>query len=196
MQEIFDGTDLIIESKEHYAILSKCVKGADEVLIASFGLYAGILADGRDVTEWGHKYDNLVHKFLDRLRNIKSVKILIGLPVLTYCTPDDQPKCPHCEVKHIRYLERLLHTTQHWPDFEWKVAQDLHLKFCGMFKKGVPIGGLIGSRNLTDSSWFDISFKMPPVQLQKMRVYFLDRFNECERVTSALIEKLEGDLVG
>ena len=193
MEDIFKGSNLILDLKEHYKTLSDFATEADEVLIASYGLYAGILGDGRDTTEWGYKYQNATHQFLDVIRDIDNVNIVIGLPPLIYC--DENNKCADCEKKYISNLERLLHTSQHWPSFNWRFTEELHMKFFGMFADEVPIGGLIGSRNLSDSTWFDVSFKLSGDELLKLREYFLNVFEKCEDVTRESIEKIEDKIL-
>ena len=194
MNDIFQGTNIILDLQEHYKTLSNFATGADEVLIASYGLYAGILHDGRDTTEWGYKYSNATHEFLDGLKDTPNVKILIGLSPLTYCDVDK--RCSDCETKYISQLERLLHTAEHWPKFSWAFTEELHMKFFGMFTAGAPIGGLIGSRNLSDSTWFDVSFKLAGDELLKLRTYYLEVFSGCRPVTHEEIEKVENKILG
>jgi hypothetical protein len=138
----------------HQHILKYAELNPDTVFIATFGLYAGILDDGRDVTSWT---TNKSHEILDIIEaHCSKVYVLVGIPSLIFC--DKGKKCVDCVEKYIKYCDRIVKTAQHWPSFKWKFSQNNHSKYCGFMKSGKPIGAIVGGRNFTDSDWADVSF--------------------------------------
>ena len=70
---------LLLTTEDHFKFLNECVdQKPDKVLIATYGLYAGIQPDGSDSREWGDKYRSETRELLERMRNIKDVRILVG----------------------------------------------------------------------------------------------------------------------
>jgi hypothetical protein len=179
---------IVIDTDKHYEALTDYAQKSDEIFIATYGLYAGITGDGRDVTEWGPKYRNRAHELLDAIRKIPKVEILIGLPTLIYC--DKAKQCKHCEEKHIGYLERLWHTAQNWEDFNWKIAFSMHMKYFGFYAGGKPVGGISGGRNLSDSEWFDISFRLTKTEVKTLRTEFRRVFDEAATLTQNAVERI------
>jgi hypothetical protein len=127
------------------------------VLIGSYSIYAGILKDGRDTTEWDDaKYGNLIHEFLDELdRNNCDTKILIGVPHFPTCYKG----CPNCRYKKVSLLKRLYFTAKKWDNFDWKFHDSSHLK-CVLFsfEDGRRVS-VMGGRNLSCSTWEDFSLE-------------------------------------
>lgn len=143
---------------DHFEYLSQLVsKGPKGVFLASFGMYAGILHDGRDTTTFGKNYQSLTRLFLDSIKNTPNVKLLIGLADYKSC--NGKISCEHCERGYIYQMIRLLNHQELYSNFKWKVACKMHVK-CSLFFYDSEISGVIGGRNLNDSDSFDMTFSI------------------------------------
>jgi hypothetical protein len=179
---------IITSSEEHYKALAEISKKADRCEISTFGIYTGIVSDGRDMTEFGGKYGNLAHQFLDLLEGF-DVKVLIGMPALIYCDKDDK-KCKNCEIKFISYLERINHTAKHWKDYDWRIVDDMHMKYIGFYKGNKPVGGISGGRNLSDSQWDDVSIILTKKEVEFFHDHFGKIFSRSAAITDNAINKI------
>lgn len=147
--------------KENDDFSNRLVEIAQEspvsALIGSYSIYAGILKDGRDTTEWNDaKYQNKVHEFFDVLsENNCETKMLIGVPFFPTCYKG----CPNCRYKRVSLLKRLYFTSKKWDGFEWKFHDSSHLK-CALFTfdDGREVS-VLGGRNLSCSTWEDFSME-------------------------------------
>jgi hypothetical protein len=156
---------LLISSQDHFQYLNDCLdQSPDSVTVASYGLYAGILPDGRDVTTFGKKFESQTRNLMERMRTIHTVRMLIGLYEFKSCK--GKLPCLDCEKKYALDLIRHLNHAEAFPEFQWKVTSNSHIK-CILFSKrmieangGLRLMGLAGSRNFTDSSWEDISVSL------------------------------------
>jgi len=150
--------DLLMSLEDHFQYLDDLVQRKPKaVLITSFGIYAGIASDGRDITSFGEKYRSKTRDFLESLRSISDVRILIG--VATYKSCKNNQFCYDCEKSYLYQLIRLINHRNYFPDFKWKVINNSHLKCVLFFYDNNEILGVVGGRNLNDSSWVDASFK-------------------------------------
>lgn len=147
---------VFITWEQHLEYLKKLTtENPQRVAIATFNVYAGVLHDGADVTEWGEKYSNDAHQLLDLIKPVKDVRILVGMPPLILC----KKGCMECIEKHYKWSMRLDQHAQKWPKFQWKYAEDFHLK-CYLFDYGTTIKGVIGGRNLSPSNWVDVTIAL------------------------------------
>lgn len=149
---------LFITLEEHFEYLAELVSRKPKgVFIASFGVYAGITFDGRDTTTWGAKYHLHTRDFLESLRPIPNVKLLIGIPDYKSCR--GKIACQHCEIGYIYQMSRLMNHGELFPEFKWKAATQAHAK-CILFFFDKEILGVAGGRNLNDSNSVDATFEI------------------------------------
>jgi hypothetical protein len=173
---------ILASEEKYFEYLHSLIRGATNCYISTFGVYAGILADGRDVTEYGGKYQNSVHELLDALAKINT-KILVGLPPLIYC--DWQKRCPDCEENHLARLKRVALTANHWPSIEWKILPRLHMKLVCVYKRSKPVGGIVGGRNLSNSKWQDLSISLQTSHVRKFKNHFMQIYHSADKVNCA-----------
>jgi len=157
---------LLVTLDDHYKELIKLAHKAEVVNIFTFGIYAGILDDGRDTTEWGPKFRNQTHEFLDLLVELKcDTTITVGVPWFNSCTKEEV--CIDCISKFRAGLTRINNTVKHWDgDFDWFFTSKLHAKAFLFFDEENPVGVVTGGRNLCDSTWDDLSFTLPMKQVE------------------------------
>ena len=160
-----------------------------EVVIASFNVYAGILHDGDDCHEWGGKYRNNVHELLDSLADAK-VSLLVGIPLFRPC----KPACEECLEAHCKQANKLVKHSEKWPHFDWRFTESFHLKCCIFYYSKGSIG-VTGGRNLTDSSWTDMSMVMNEKQTAQARKLFNQMWAKSKEVTQENIDAIIEDEV-
>lgn len=142
----------------HYSSLNRYLdEHPNKVTIASYGIYAGITFANEDTAEWGDKYQLATRSFINRLKSVNNVRILVGISEYRSCKNDNP--CLDCEKQYVKSLIRLLNHAEKFDYCEWKMMYDLHLKCC-VFENGDNIKGICGGRNLSDSSWNDVSIEM------------------------------------
>ncbi len=160
-----------ITEDQHFSRLMYEVKGGlDNVCIATYNIYAGIGAGGKDLTKGR---SNKVREFLNLLKKSKKVKILVGLPKKHPAESDNDFR--------IR-KQRLLDTTKHFPSFDWRFVTDSHLK-CYVFEKRKSICCISGGRNLSDSKYTDVSFVVPRKAAHKIKSLFSRVFTGAKKIT-------------
>jgi len=171
--------------ESHINGLLKLVGGNPQlVMVATYNVYAGILHDGDDSHEWGGKYENETHDFLDRLNKVPEVKILVGFPALKLC----KENCEDCIKQQYKLAMRLDQHRKKWPNFEWRYSENFHLKCYLFYYKGGYIG-IGGGRNLSSSDWTDVSFILDPRQVQGVREIFDNSWKNAKPITMANLEK-------
>lgn len=173
---------LLITPKEHITYLRDCVNRTPKhTIFASFGLYAGIDMYGRDIHSWGGEYTNATRELLESMRPLKDVKIIIG--VTDYSSCKDNKYCKDCEVKYAKNLIRLLNHVEIFPEFKWKFSTSLHLK-AYLFVYDKSVSGVAGGRNLTNSSWEDVSFTLSVEQFKVLYDRTIKVWGEARDLTS------------
>lgn len=151
---------LFLDHADHSRFLfDRASEKPDRVLISSFGIYAGISFSGQDTTTWGEKYRLATRDLLEIMRTLPDVKMLIG--VADYRSCKYNAYCRDCETTYAKNLLRLAFHAELFPEFEWRVSTQLHLK-CALFYYGDVIKGVAGGRNLTDSNWADVTIELSP----------------------------------
>lgn len=187
---------MFIPNADHYDFLNKCVDAEPEhTLIATFGIYAGITYDGRDSTEWGSEWGLNTRNLITKLQELDNVQFLVG--VTNYRSCKGKIPCIDCEKQYVRSLFRLVFHAEKFPEFEWRITTDLHLK-CSLFfydRDCTPskAKGVAGGRNFTDSSWADVTFELSAKQIEELHNYTAELWSESLSATddsvSSIFEK-------
>lgn len=150
--------ELLVDYDDHVRWLSDRIdEKPKSVIITSFGLYAGISYTGNDMTQIEWKFRSKTRDLMEKMRSVPDVKLLIGVPKYKSCK--GRIACVNCEGEYCKTFIRLLHHVDHFPEFKWKMATDIHMKAC-IFIYGNECRGISGGRNFTDSSWFDCTFEL------------------------------------
>jgi hypothetical protein len=174
--------------KEHSDYLTKLASAKpDAVSIASFNLYAGIMHDGTDLhTKVGREYKSSAHEFLDALVSCSSVRILVGVPAYDECVEN----CKNCAENYIKRLMRLNAHAERWP-FKWRFAEDFHLKSYVFEWNGKLKRAVIGGRNLSGSSYVDLSM---PIQddsvIDKVSLLFDEWWKKSTSITQSNLDDM------
>jgi len=184
---------LLIDSTDHFKFMNECV--ADQpatIRLASYGLYAGILPDGRDVTEWGDKYKSQTRDLMEAMRVVKDVRVLIGLYEYKSCK--GKQTCIDCERKYVLDLIRLLNHAEVFSNFKWRVSSQSHVK-CVLFSyPDDHLKGVAGGRNFTDSSWADITIELDKMSVLRLEEHFDHIWGESQPLTSHRINTIMHDM--
>lgn len=141
---------IISNLDDFFKALGRSARTAKECYISSYSIYAGITWDNVcTVTEFG--YDNGGFKFFNLLekRDVRT-SIIVGKPMVIEC----RPGCPYCMEKQNQQVERIYNHQRRWPYFDWNICKEHHAKYIIFDNHDCFIGG----RNVTDSSFFDLSF--------------------------------------
>lgn len=170
-------------TRDHYATLRRLLMLKPKVVrISTFGMYAGILHDGRNTAEWGPKYQNYTNAFLEALaQSGAKVHILVGCHARKECADG----CRSCRDSAKKEVERHLQTITKWPSFEWRFRTDVHMKvhiFDGLEGLHDRVA-IVGSRNLSDSAWVDISMYARREQADALTDIFDDEFGRAIPMT-------------
>lgn len=172
---------MFIPNDEHYGFIRECVADKPEhTIITTFGIYAGITYDGRDSTEWGSQYSLNTRDIIEQLQELDNVRFLVG--VANYRSCRGKFDCVDCEKQYIRSLIRLAFHAEKFPEFDWRITTELHLK-CALFfydQDCTPsrARGIAGGRNFTDSSWADITFELDAGQIDGLHTYATELWDE------------------
>lgn len=169
---------LLFDLADHYNFLNNCVEEKPTAIrLGTYGLYAGIMPDGRDSRDWGAKYRSETRELLEKIKTTDAkVKILVGQYEHKSCK-GKSVVCSDCERKYVLDLVRLMNHAEAFSGFKWRISTGIHLK-CAIFtypeSNPSAIRGQVGGRNLTDSQWADVS-----VELDKMScIRVQEKFDE------------------
>lgn len=135
------------------------------VRISTFGLYAGILDDGRDTAEWGKRYISKTRGVIDAMSEVQDVRILLGIPAFFSCK--GALHCEDCKTKYLKQLRRHVRHQRKWSQFDWRFSRESHLKSYLFFFKD-RVTGVAGGRNLVDSEWTDVTFPLDKQQISRI----------------------------
>jgi len=136
-----------------YEIIDREQSDVDKVRISTYGIYAGVLHDGRFVNEWGPKYHNSVGEMFDVLNTAGvPAHIKIGKPMPIKCGLYDASKCA-ARIKNTRWTKRFEKMAERWSHIKFDLCESLHSK---MILIG-PHHCIWGSTNLSDSSISDLT---------------------------------------
>ena len=133
---------VLFSNEETLEYMEKQSDKGSEILISTFGIWAGI-KKGQILSF------SSIHKLLNQFQeDKKKVSILVGKPTLQYC----KENCSDCESKFNQVIERIVLHSKHWKQFKWKISDGIHLK-AFLVKSRNGWEGISGSRNLSGSSW-------------------------------------------
>jgi hypothetical protein len=183
---------LIPTVEEHFKELRSMTEGADQVLISTYGIYAGINHYGQDLNGQSSKYTAYAKEFLDSLIGVSKVNIVVGLYPYSSCK--GTARCVYCESRYVRGLLRLSSHKDHFSSFKWRVKPNNHLK-CVLAIRGNSFEGIVGGRNLSDSNWNDLTFRLEPEDAKEVFKMVVPIWKEAEDLTddtlSSLLDRYE-----
>lgn len=146
-------------NKELYDTVIKLSAKSKKAYVSSFGLWAGVKADGSLVP-----YPSPSRDALGALEKIKT-KMIVGQPDLYPCTPH----CPHCADKFNEQRNRIGVTLQRF-NINSRICTENHGKYY-IFDKHVIVGGM----NFSTSTWVDYMFV---IKNDALRRCLLKEFNK------------------
>jgi hypothetical protein len=156
---------MFLDHADHSRYLfDRVAENPSHVMIASYGIYAGISYAGQDTTQWGEKFRLATRDLMEVMRPLPDVRFLIGASAYRSCK--GKFTCIDCEKQYCRTLIRFVHHAELFPEFQWRITTNLHLKACLFFyapgNGGKPSArGVGGGRNFSDSDWVDCTFELP-----------------------------------
>lgn len=168
--------NILPTNEDYFNKLHELSDKSDSICLCTYGIYAGIMPDGRDLSR---RYQNMVHEFFDSIID-KRVVIVVGLyPFMPCCD-----NCTDCIESHVKNLLRLLCTAEKWPSFKWMFSETMHAKYCLFSNKNQFNGAIVGSRNLSDSQYADVSFYSDDSKLKNLYAHFRQLCLDSKDVTS------------
>jgi hypothetical protein len=174
--------EIFYDIKEHYKyLISEVGKNPKSVIITSYGIYAGITQDGRDSTEWGDKYHLYSRDLFDSISDIQDVRIIIGVPDYRSCK--GSKPCEDCEISYVASLIKIYNHAEKFSGFKWRISTSSHLKSVLFIHDDAgakpKISGVIGGRNLNDSTWFDASYTIDGERAMDLCKRVLNYYKQC-----------------
>jgi hypothetical protein len=176
---------IFTDTESHISALKQMARRKPEAIsIATYNIYAGILHDGEDTTEWeDDKFRNQAHEFLDAIAKIQGVRILVGISPLIMC----KKLCEDCLADGYKRAVRLVKHKERWPRFEWRFTDSFHFK-CYLFHYKNGDVGVGGGRNLSNSDWTDMSFVLNKKQIIAAKTLFDLSWEQAQSVTMENLE--------
>lgn len=176
--------------EDHYNFIDDCIKASPkEVVISTFGIWAGFKFDGQSVSDNIMPYTRTV---LDKLRSVPKVRVLVSTSSYTSCR--GFAPCMDCELKYFQSMLRLLSHVEAYNCFEWRHASDTHLKLMIFIYSNNVKAAVIGGRNFTNSQWADLTFGIGNItRIDEIKSHFDEVWNNSPLITNSLIEKLLAD---
>lgn len=179
---------MFLEPADHSKFLfDRVADNPQKILISSFGIYAGITYSGQDTTEWGDKFRLATRDLLETMRKIDDVRMLIGVADYRGCKGERY--CKDCELQYVKTLIRLAYHAELFPELQWRVSTQLHLK-CAIFYYEDDVRGIAGGRNFTDSSWADVTFELTAKQARELAKHTIELWDNSPELNDAAIEKI------
>lgn len=178
---------IFLSNEDHSRFLFDCVMDDPEhIFITSFGIYAGMTYDGRDTTQWGNDYRLATRDLLEAMKSVDTVQLLIGISNFDSCKGKFTP-CIHCEQKYVKQLLRLLNHAELFPEFEWRLTTELHLK-CTLFFYDIDCSpelakGVAGGRNFTNSNWADVTCELAPEHIRELYDHTHELWDRSQHIT-------------
>lgn len=184
---------MFITPAEHSKYLFECVnKRPEHVIIASFGIYAGISWEGQDTTQWGENYRLATRDLLELMRPLPDVKLLIGVGEYKSCTREKFGRCLDCEVKYVQSLFRLLAHSELFPEFQWRFSIRVHLK-AALFTYKNGVRGVAGGRNFSDSNWDDVTFSLDKPNVMQLLKHLGGLWSQTQKLSTEAIQGVLAD---
>lgn len=134
-------------------------KDSGHVVLTSFNMYAGITTDGKD---WSEIYPSKTRDFLEALPC--DSEVIVCPPPLIFCDKDKQ--CPHCKLKYISTLTRMIRTVEVFHYLNWRISKRSHTK-CYLFDTADGVQTVLGGFNLTSSDYKDLGILLEPDDLSE-----------------------------
>jgi hypothetical protein len=186
---------MFLDNGMHSQFLLECVEeGPQNVLFSSYGLYAGITYDDRNTNDFGDQYVTDTMKILNALQDIakngSKVRFLVG--VSSYMSCKGKMPCADCEKKYVRSLIRLMNHVDRFPEINWKITTDLHMKAYLFFYKN-KAKGVSGGRNFTDSNWSDVTFELSNNQIKNLYRHVQEAWDVAKPATDDTIATIAND---
>ena len=145
-------------------------KKPTSVFIASYGLNIGLYRKGSG--EFFSK-TSLTRDFLNSLRGVKKVDILIGFPAQRRGE----------SYKDFSYRKAMLkRAIDKWPEYNWRISEHSHIKCAGFEKRGSIHCVITGGRNLTDSAYSDLSIVVPKRQRSPIKNHFYKLYKQAKEI--------------
>lgn len=181
---------LFLSNEDHFKHLNECVAAHPRLVnIATYGIWAGITADGRDTRDWGEKYRSESRELLESMRGkVGTVRVLVGLYEYKSCR--GKGFCQDCETKYVRDLFRLMNHAEVFPTFLWKVSSESHAKCTIFHYENEGPRAVTGGRNLTDSSWADVTVELDKMSTLRLDEHFMKMWDSGTPLTPAKINKV------
>jgi len=180
---------MFLDNSTHSQFLLECVgEDPQNVLFSSCGLYAGITYDDRNTNDFGDEYITDTMKILNALRDIakngSKVRFLVGVPSHMSCK--GKTPCVDCEKKYVRSLIRLMNHVDRFPEIDWKIITDFHMKAYLFFYKD-KAKGVSGGRNFTDSDWSGVTFELNNNQIKNLYRHVQEAWDTARPATDGTV---------
>lgn len=187
--------DLLIlrSTEEHFNHIDSLIKRKpDTAVITSFGIYSGIMHNGFDLNKVSARYKSRTKDMLDSLMAVPNVNILIGISPYRSCS--GTLKCLYCQLTYVKTLFRLLANLDSYPDFKWRIIENLHAKLTLFsYNKGggkFEFKGIIGGRNLNDSNWKDFSMSIEGEPVKSLYRESLNIIKDSTKLNTSIVGEL------
>lgn len=189
--------EMFLDHADHSRwLFDRVAEKPSHVMIASYGIYAGISYAGQDTTQWGEKFRLATRDLMEVMRSLPDVRFLIG--VANYRSCKGKITCIDCEKQYCRSLIRLVHHTELFPEFKWRVTTNLHLKAglffyapgCGDGGEKPSAKGIGGGRNFSDSDWVDCTFELSVANIKKLHTHIKGVWDDSKPLTDDAIGEI------
>ena len=180
---------LLLDSKSHHDWIKEHIaRKPNKVIITTFGIWAGILANGQDTQTWGNKYKLETSEILQYLSdNSIATNIIVGIGDYKSCKKDDV--CLDCEKTYVESAIRLGNHAQAFPLLKWRFSTNLHIKTTLMVF-GDHLQGIVGGRNFTNSNWEDCTVVLDQENCKTLLEYSVDLWRQSKNISDSEISKL------
>lgn len=140
-----------------------------KVKILTYGLYAGILDNGKDINSWKQTGTKLI---LDEIKEFNiNCEIIVGIPEYISCK--ERIDCDDCIIKHNKLVERIKKTAELYSSIKWHFVDRMHIKGY-IFEFEDKDIALLGSRNFSDSGYEEAIIKIKPADASHLKEMFKD----------------------
>jgi len=141
--------EVINSCHDLFSLVDVLAKSSKAIKVASFGLWAGVFANGYSVAQ---KFNTRTYKTLGVLSK-RNTRMIIGKPELICC----EDGCKACEHKHMERVGRIKTTLDEFK-IKHRIVSKNHAKFY-LFDTG-RYDVIVGGMNFTTSSWHDYMFRI------------------------------------
>lgn len=180
---------MLLSNADHNQFLvDRVAESPDKVFISTFGMYLGITYDGRDSTQWGDEFQLATRKLAESMRTISDVNVLVG--VANYRSCKGKITCLDCEKQYVRTLLRHVNHAEMFPEFNWRMTTNLHLKSFMFYYPDDRVVGVTGGRNFTDSDWTDVTFVIGQDQISEIEKLAVPVWEEAYDITDTNVGKI------